>query len=77
MNNSTNWFPYTIPPCPEKNSDPEKETVFILSLKDDADPEKNPSQFLEWKELTSEEFSVCENGEPKIKKIFIVETLDL
>jgi hypothetical protein len=72
----TTWIPYKIPRVPEEELDPEKEEVFILSLNDQADPEKNPSAFLEWKKFATEEFSVCEDGEPKTKKIFVSETLE-
>jgi hypothetical protein len=45
MNNS-NWVPYKIPPCPEP-----EDKIYALSIKDGATPDKNPSQFLEWKEI--------------------------
>jgi hypothetical protein len=41
------WTPYKIPPCPT----PEAGQFYSLSFNQDATPEKNPSQFLEWKEL--------------------------
>jgi hypothetical protein len=70
------WLPYKIPRVPEEELDPEKE-IYVLSLNDQADPEKNPSAFLEWRKFAAEEFNVCEDGEPKIKKIFVLETLEL
>jgi hypothetical protein len=44
---STTWIPFKIPPCPT----PEAGQIYSLSFNEDADPEKNPSQFLEWKEI--------------------------
>jgi hypothetical protein len=42
----TFWSPFTIPPCL-----PPDGKKYALSFSDEADPEANPSAFLEWKEL--------------------------
>ena len=44
---SAPWIPYKIPPCPT----PEDGKTYALSFSDSAVPTKNPSQFLEWKEI--------------------------
>ena len=46
-NTSAPWVPYKIPPCPT----PEDGQIYALSFSDAAVPTKNPSQFLEWKEV--------------------------
>jgi hypothetical protein len=46
LNTSAPWVPYKIPACPEP-----EDKIYALSIKDGATPDKNPSQFLEWKEV--------------------------
>lgn len=46
-NISTPWVPYKIPPCPV----PDTGKTYALSFSDNAVPSKNPSQFLQWKEI--------------------------
>ncbi len=46
-NTSAPWVPYKIPPCPT----PEEGKTYALSFSDNAVPSKNPSQFLQWKEI--------------------------
>jgi hypothetical protein len=41
------WVPYVIPPCPTVIAGDK----YVLSAKVGAIPSKNPSQYLEWKEL--------------------------
>jgi hypothetical protein len=47
LNTSAPWVPYKIPACPSVNAGDN----YALSAKVGADPSKNPSQFLEWKEV--------------------------
>lgn len=49
MSAKTDWFPYKIPPTP---SDPpiSPNATYALGLSG-YNPEKNPSQFLEWKQI--------------------------
>jgi hypothetical protein len=44
---SSGWVPYKIPPTPT----PEEGKKYFLSFSDDATPAKNPSKFLQWKEI--------------------------
>ena len=46
MFTNQHWSPYIIPPC----LTPEGGKNYTLSFSDKAEPTKNPSQFLEWKE---------------------------
>jgi hypothetical protein len=47
FNTSSPWVPYKIPPTPI----PESGKTYALSFSDNAVPAKNPSQFLQWKEV--------------------------
>jgi hypothetical protein len=71
FNSSAPWIPYKIPPTPV----PAAGKQYALSFSGNATPAKNPSQFLQWREVgsgsglpagaTAREFSVCENGNPE------------
>jgi hypothetical protein len=50
----TGWFPYVIPPTPIRDGNSE----YALSFRGDGDPEKNPSEFLEWRKI-NESGSEC------------------
>lgn len=43
----TGWIPYKIPPTPTINNN----DVYSLTCTNGADSEKNPSNFLEWKNV--------------------------
>jgi len=45
---NTPWIPYKIPPTPV----PKEGVQYALSFANNATPTKNPSQFLEWQEVT-------------------------
>lgn len=45
FNNTPNWTPYVIPPCPDVSGD----DIFSLSCEEGASSDKNPSKFLKWK----------------------------
>jgi len=53
QNAPTGWFPYTIPPTPLKSGTED----YALSFKGSGNPEKNPSEFLEWKKMEQSDLS--------------------
>lgn len=48
VKNSTDWIPYKIPRTINREN---PNDIYGLSFNKNADPQKNPSQFLEWKKL--------------------------
>jgi hypothetical protein len=76
----TGWFPYTIPPTPIRDGNSE----YALSFRGDGDPEKNPSEFLEWRKINESgsepepklEFFICVGGIQK-KYLFSAQEVPL